>query len=145
MSPSRWTSPGTTSTSASGSSAPAGSPHGNIAFLGKRGRLYWDPLGVIAIISPWNYPLLLPFGELIPALLAGNAVLLKPSEFTTRTALLGVELLHRGWAAGRRSARCWLAAGEVGAALIEAGPDKIFFTGSVRTGRKVAAAPRPSG
>lgn len=113
--------------------------HGNLAFIGRKGRLYYDPLGVIAIISPWNYPLLLPFGELIPALLAGNAVILKPSEFTTRTALLGVSLLQQ---AGLPSALCQLAVGggEVGAALIEAGPDKIFFTGSVGTGRKVARA-----
>jgi acyl-CoA reductase-like NAD-dependent aldehyde dehydrogenase len=112
---------------------------GNIAFLGKRGRLHWDPMGVIAIISPWNYPLLLPFGELIPALLAGNAVVLKPSEFTTRTAVLGTELLYE---AGLPSALCPLlpGAGDVGAALVEARPDKIFFTGSARTGRKVAVA-----
>lgn len=113
--------------------------HGNIAFFGKRGRLYWEPLGVLAIISPWNYPLLLPFGELIPALLAGNAVILKPSEFTTRTALFGVTLLHE---AGLPPELCQLAVGggEVGSALVEARPDKIFFTGSARTGRKVARA-----
>jgi succinate-semialdehyde dehydrogenase/glutarate-semialdehyde dehydrogenase len=111
--------------------------HGNVAFLGRRGRLHWEPRGVIAIISPWNYPLLLPFGELIPALLAGNAVILKPSEFTTRAAALGVELLHQ---AGLPPALCQLAVGggDVGAALVEAGPDKIFFTGSVRTGRLVS-------
>lgn len=113
--------------------------HGNIAFLGKRGRLYWEPLGVLGIISPWNYPLLLPFGALLPALLAGNAVILKPSEFTTRIAALGVELLHQ---AGIPAAICQLVAGagEAGAALVEAAPDKLFFTGSARTGRKVAVA-----
>ncbi len=113
--------------------------HGNVAFFGRRGRLYWEPRGVIAIISPWNYPLLLPFGEMIPALLAGNAVILKPSEFTTRAAVLGVELLHQ---AGLPAALCQLAVGggDVGAALLEAGPDKLFFTGSVRTGRRVAQA-----
>lgn len=112
--------------------------HGNLAFLGRRGRLFWEPRGVVAIISPWNYPLLLPFGELLPALLAGNAVILKPSEFTTRTALVALGLLHE---AGLPPALAQLAvgAGEVGAALIAAGPDKIFFTGSVRTGQKVAA------
>ena len=96
-------------------------------------------MGVIGVISPWNYPLLLPFGELIPALLAGNAVVLKPSEFTTRTALLGVDLLHQ---AGLAPELCQVVAGggDVGSALIEARPDKIFFTGSVRTGRKVAVA-----
>jgi len=113
--------------------------HGNLAFIGRRGRLHWEPLGVIAIISPWNYPLLLPFGELIPALLAGNAVILKPSEFTTRTALFAVDLLHQ---AGLPADLCQLAigTGEVGAALLDAGPAKLFFTGSVRTGRKVARA-----
>lgn len=113
--------------------------HANIAFLGKRGRLHWEPLGVIAIISPWNYPLLLPFGEMLPALLAGNAVVLKPSEFTTRTADLGVALMHE---AGIPPAICQLVVGtgEIGAALVEAGPDKVFFTGSARTGRKVAVA-----
>lgn len=114
-------------------------PHGNIAFLGKRGRLHWEPLGVIAIISPWNYPLLLPFGELLPALLSGNTVLLKPSEFTTRTAALGIDLLHE---AGVPRAVCQLVpgAGEIGAALVREAPDKIFFTGSARTGRLVAVA-----
>jgi succinate-semialdehyde dehydrogenase/glutarate-semialdehyde dehydrogenase len=113
--------------------------HGNPALRGKRGWIHWDPMGVIAIISPWNYPLLLPFGELIPALLAGNAVILKPSEFTTRTALLGAELLH---AAGLPQDLCQIVVGggEVGAALVAAGPDKIFFTGSAATGRKVAVA-----
>jgi succinate-semialdehyde dehydrogenase/glutarate-semialdehyde dehydrogenase len=113
--------------------------HGNVAFFGKSGRLYWEPMGVIGIISPWNFPLLLPFGELVPALLAGNAVVLKPSEFTTRTALFGVSLLHE---AGLAPPLCQVAvgAGDVGAALVEAGPDKIFFTGSARTGRRVAVA-----
>lgn len=113
--------------------------HGNLAFLGKRGWIHHEPLGVIAIISPWNYPLLLPFGELLPALLAGNAVVLKPSEFTVRTALAGVDLLHE---AGLPPALCQvlIGAGEVGAALVTAGPDKVFFTGSARTGRKVALA-----
>lgn len=113
--------------------------HGNLAFLGRKGRLYYEPLGVIAIISPWNYPLLLPFGEIIPALLAGNAVILKPSEFTTRTAVFGVELLHQ---AGLPPALCQLVVGggEAGSALVDTEPDKIFFTGSVATGKKVAQA-----
>lgn len=112
---------------------------GNVAFFGRRGRLYWEPLGVIAIIAPWNYPLLLPFGQLIPALLAGNAVILKPSEFTTHTARFGVDLLHQ---AGLPADLCQLAVGggDIGAALIGAGPDKILFTGSVPIGRRVAQA-----
>lgn len=113
--------------------------HGNVALRGKRGWIHWDPLGVIGVISPWNYPLLLPFGELLPALLAGNAVVLKPSELTTRTGLFGVDLLRE---AGLAEDLCQVVVGggEVGAALIAAGPDKVFFTGSARTGRKVSVA-----
>jgi len=110
---------------------------GNLAMLGRHGRVYWEPMGVLAIISPWNYPLLLPFGEIIAGLLAGNAALLKPSEFTTRSALLGVALLHE---AGLPPALCQVivGGGDAGRALVDAGPDKVFFTGSVATGRKVA-------
>ncbi len=113
--------------------------HGNIALWGRRGWIHWEPLGVIGIISPWNYPLMLPFGELLPALLSGNAVILKPSEFTVRTALLGAELLRQ---AGLAPELCQVlvGGGDVGRALVEAGPDKIFFTGSGTTGRKVALA-----
>ena len=113
--------------------------HSNIAVLGKRGRLHWDPMGVIAIITPWNYPLLLPLGEAVPALLAGNAVVFKPSEFTVRTGLFIQDLLHQ---AGLEPDlfQVMVGGGEVGQALVAAGPDKIFFTGSARTGRQVAKA-----
>ncbi len=119
--------------------APRRVRHGNLALRGKRGWIHWDPLGVIAIISPWNYPLLLPFGEIIPALLAGNAVVFKPSEVTTRTGLFGVDLLRE---AGLPEDLCQVVVGEgdVGAALVAAGPDKVHFTGSVATGRKVSIA-----
>jgi acyl-CoA reductase-like NAD-dependent aldehyde dehydrogenase len=111
--------------------------HGNVAFFGKRGHVYQDPVGVVGVISPWNYPLLLPCSSILPALLAGNAVVWKPSEITTRTAVRAVALLHES---GIPAACCALlvGAGDVGAALLEAGPDKLFFTGSVRTGRAVA-------
>ncbi len=109
----------------------------NVAMLGRHGRVHWEPMGVIGIISPWNYPLLLPFGEIIAGLLAGNAVLLKPSEFTTRCAVLGVSLLHE---AGLPPDLCRViaGAGDAGRGLLDARPDKVFFTGSVATGRKVA-------
>lgn len=109
----------------------------NVAMLGRHGRIHWEPLGVLAVISPWNYPLLLPFGEIIAGLLAGNAVLLKPSEFTTRCAVLGVSLLHE---AGLPADLCQViaGAGDAGRGLMDARPDKVFFTGSVATGRKVA-------
>lgn len=110
---------------------------GNPAFWGKRGRIHWQPMGVIVVISPWNYPLLIPFGEIIPALLAGNAVILKPSEITARTAILGAELLHQA-GVPVELCRVVVGGGELGSSLVDARPDKVFFTGSVATGRKVA-------
>src|SRR6202044_2494713 len=62
-------------------------PHGNLATKLKRGRLVRDPYGVIGIISPWNYPFSIPATETLAALVAGNAVVLKPSELTTLVAL----------------------------------------------------------
>jgi acyl-CoA reductase-like NAD-dependent aldehyde dehydrogenase len=103
----------------------------------KRVEITEEPFGVIGVISPWNYPCMLPAAIVLPALVAGNAVLLKPSEYTTHTALLLEELLH---AAGvpRDVFRVLPGARAAGAALIEHRCDKIFFTGSEATGRTVA-------
>src|ERR1700734_173529 len=62
-------------------------PHGNLATKLKRGRLVREPYGVVGIISPWNYPFSIPATEALAALVAGNAVVLKPSEFTSMVAL----------------------------------------------------------
>ena len=62
-------------------------PHSNPALLLKRGQLSWEPLGVIGIISPWNYPLSIPAVDAFAALATGNAVVLKPSELTPQSAL----------------------------------------------------------
>ena len=62
-------------------------PHGNLAMKTKSGRLVREPYGVIGIISPWNYPFSIPATESLAALVAGNAVVVKPSEFTSLTAL----------------------------------------------------------
>lgn len=103
---------------------------------GKRLVQRYRPMGLIGVIGPWNYPLTNSFGDCIPALAAGNAVLLKPSEITPMTSLLLAEGL----------AACGLpedvfavvtGRGETGAALIEEA-DMIMFTGSTATGRKVA-------
>ncbi len=69
-------------------------PHGNLAMKTKSGRLLREPYGVIGIISPWNYPFSIPATESLAALVAGNAVVLKPSEFTSLTALRIASLLH---------------------------------------------------
>ena len=70
-------------------------PHGNLAMKTKSGRLIREPYGVIGIISPWNYPFSIPATESLAALVAGNAVVLKPSEFTSLTALELAKLLHQ--------------------------------------------------
>jgi succinate-semialdehyde dehydrogenase/glutarate-semialdehyde dehydrogenase len=118
-------------------------PHGNLVTKLKRGRLVRDPCGVVAIISPWNYPFSIPATEALAALVAGNAVVLKPSEFTSLVALELQSLLH---AAGvpRDTFKVLVGDGATGAALIhsrgEPGIDKLVFTGSVATGKRIAAA-----
>src|SRR3954465_8636136 len=103
--------------------------------LGRKLISRYRPLGVIGVIGPWNYPLTNSFGDCIPALMAGNAVVLKPSEITPLTSLLMAEALRDGGmpehvfpdATGR---------GETGAALVDE-VDMIMFTGSTRTGKRV--------
>ncbi len=99
---------------------------------------YW-PLGVVAIISPWNYPFLLPFGEILMALVAGNAVVFKPSEITPLTGLK-IQELCEGAGFPEHLIQTVIGDGVVGAALISQKPAKIFFTGSVATGKKVMSA-----
>ena len=70
-------------------------PHHNLAMKAKSGGLDYEPQGVIAVISPWNYPFSIPMAQVIPALLAGNAVLLKPSELTPGVGALIGELFER--------------------------------------------------
>src|SRR5579864_7138889 len=112
-------------------------PHHNWALKSKRGWLASEPLGVVALITPWNYPLAIPVGQILPAFAAGNAVLLKPSELTPWTgALLGELFSHAGLP--ENLLQVLQGGAEVGAAMIESGPDKVFFTGSVETGRKIA-------
>ena len=111
---------------------------GQILVKGKKLILRYRPLGLIGVIGPWNYPLTNSFGDCIPALAAGNSVILKPSEVTPLTSLLMAEGLRECGlpedvfqvATGR---------GQTGAALIEE-VDMVMFTGSTRTGRKVAEA-----
>jgi len=100
----------------------------------------YQPLGVIGVIGPWNYPVFTPMGSIAYALAAGNAVVFKPSEYTTG---VGLWLAH-AWrmAVPERPdvLQVVTGLGETGAALTRAGVDKIAFTGSATTGRKVMAA-----
>ena len=112
-------------------------PHHNPAVKAKAGWLHYEPYGVIADISPWNYPLAIPLGQIIPAVVAGNAVVLKPSELTPWCGAMVGELFAR---AGFPPdvVQVIQGGGELGAALVERGPDKVVFTGSVATGKRVA-------
>ena len=114
-------------------------PHGNLVTKLKSGRLVREPHGVIGIISPWNYPFSIPATETLAALVAGNAVVLKPSELTPLVALELASLLH---AAGVPEEVFQVVVGEgaAGAALLRSPIDKLVFTGSVATGKRIAAA-----
>jgi acyl-CoA reductase-like NAD-dependent aldehyde dehydrogenase len=105
---------------------------------GKKLILRFRPLGLIGVIGPWNYPLTNSFGDCIPALAAGNSVILKPSEITPLTSLLMAEAL-RECGLPENVLQIATGRGETGAALVEQ-VDMIMFTGSTRTGRKVAEA-----
>ena len=100
------------------------------------------PLGVVANISAWNYPWFVGGNVFVPALLTGNAVLYKPSEYATLTGLEIQGLLH---AAGipKEVFVTLVGAAEVGAALQAQKIDGLFFTGSYATGAKIAAALGP--
>ena len=93
------------------------------------------PVGVVGVIGPWNYPLTNSFGDCIPAIAAGNSVILKPSEVTPLTALLMGECVRE---CGLPDGVYQVAPGfgETGAALIDA-VDFLMFTGSTATGKKV--------
>src|SRR6266851_4873172 len=119
-------------------------PHLSLATKAKTSRLIREPYGVIGIISPWNYPFSIPATESLAALVAGNAVVLKPSEFTSLTAMELASLFH---AAGvpKEIFQAIPGDGITGAALIESATpataiDKLVFTGSVATGKRIAQA-----
>ncbi|HEX8976574.1 MAG TPA: aldehyde dehydrogenase family protein [Solirubrobacteraceae bacterium] len=104
----------------------------------KRSAFTYEPLGVVGVIAPWNYPWSIPFGEVALALMAGNGVVLKPASLTP---LIGARI-------GRVFERAGFPDGLVrvihgpgtGSALVESSAAKIFFTGSVETGRAVGEA-----
>lgn len=112
---------------------------GQYGLLGRSSKIIYRPLGVVGIISPWNFPWAIPLGEVVMALMAGNAVVLKPSELTTLTGLKIGEVFKRA-ALPDGLLEVVAGDGQTGAALVEAGVDKIMFTGSVATGKRVGEA-----
>ena len=108
-------------------------------FKQKAARFVYEPLGVVGVIAPWNYPWSIPFQEVAMALVAGNGVVLKPA---TLTPLIGQRIQWVFERAGvpEGLVRAVHGGGAVGQALVESSASKIFFTGSVEVGRSVGVA-----
>jgi acyl-CoA reductase-like NAD-dependent aldehyde dehydrogenase len=112
---------------------------GLYGLMGRSSKIVYQPLGVVGIIPAWNFPFSIPLGEAAMALMAGNTVVIKPSELTPMVGLKIGEVFEKaGFPAD--CVQIVTGAGETGAALVEAAPDKIMFTGSVATGKKIAQA-----
>jgi acyl-CoA reductase-like NAD-dependent aldehyde dehydrogenase len=105
--------------------------------FGRRLVVRYRPVGVVGVIGPWNYPLTNSFGDAIPALAAGNAVVLKPSHITPLTSLLLAEGMRES-GLPEDVLQVAVGGGGVGSAVIDA-VDFVMFTGSTETGRKVMA------
>lgn len=106
-----------------------------------RGRIEYEPLGVVLVIGPWNYPFYLTIGPLVAALAAGNAVVLKPSELAPESSRVLAELLPRYLDA--EAVRVVEGDGAVTQRLIAQGFDHILFTGGTEIGRRIAEAAAP--
>lgn len=102
----------------------------------QRGKVYFRPYGVIGFITPWNYPVFLGMMDCVPALLAGNTMIIKPSEITPYSALYMVDLMHQAGVPAH-VAQVVTGDGSAGAALVDL-VDYVCFTGSTAVGRKVA-------
>ncbi|HKP64904.1 MAG TPA: aldehyde dehydrogenase family protein [Polyangiales bacterium] len=102
-------------------------------------QIRWEPLGVVANVSAWNYPYFVGSNVFVPALLTGNAVVYKPSEHATLTGLAIGELLHEA-GVPTDVFQVITGAGDVGRALVEQPIDGVFFTGSYGTGKRIAEA-----
>mgnify|MGYP002662201126 CR=1 FL=1 len=112
--------------------------HTPIYLQPSRGEIQRQPLGVVGVISPWNYPVQLALGPVITALAAGNRVMLKPSELTPQTSALMAELVARLFAPDEL---CVVTGDAAMASDFAALPfDHLLFTGSTNVGRKVAQA-----
>jgi len=113
-----------------------------VAALNLVATVEYQPLGVIGVIGPWNYPVLTPMGSIAYALAAGNAVVFKPSEFTPAVGewLVASFAQTAGRGAPEPVLQLLTGDGRTGAALVTAGVDKVAFTGSAASARKVMAA-----
>jgi acyl-CoA reductase-like NAD-dependent aldehyde dehydrogenase len=114
-------------------------PHHSTAAQAKSGYLHYEPVGVVGMISSWNYPLAIPLSQIVAAVAAGNAAVCKTSEFTPHCGAL-IDRLFADAGFPNDLVSIVQGGAEVGQALIDAVPDKLIFTGSVATGRHVAEA-----
>jgi acyl-CoA reductase-like NAD-dependent aldehyde dehydrogenase len=114
-------------------------PYPQLFLKTKRSFFSYEPIGVVGVIAPWNYPWSIPFGEVAIALMAGNGVVLKPASLTP---LLGERIRETFEKGGLPEGlvRVVHGGGAVGGALAESSAGKIFFTGSVEVGRMVGEA-----
>ena len=108
-------------------------------YMARSSYIFYKPLGVVGIISPWNFPWATPLDEVVMALMAGNAVVVKPSELTPLTALKIADVFKQAQLPDGLL-EIVTGDGSTGAALVETGVNKIMFTGSVNTGKRVAEA-----
>ncbi len=109
---------------------------GLMSLLGRHSTLYYQPLGIVGIISPWNFPFSIPMSGVVMALMAGNCVLLKPAD---ATAMVGIKIEEIFQAAGLPKGVFTHLPGDAstGEALLDLPLDKVVFTGSVKVGKRV--------
>lgn len=112
---------------------------GLYGLMGRSSRIVYHPLGVIGIIPAWNYPFSIPLGEAVMALMAGNSVIIKPSELTPIVGLKIGEIFEKA-GSPPNLVQIITGGGVTGAALVKSDVAKILFTGSVATGRKILQA-----
>ncbi|MDR3607505.1 MAG: aldehyde dehydrogenase family protein [Oligoflexia bacterium] len=102
-----------------------------------RSQIEYAPIGPVAVLSPWNYPLLLSLSTIASAVVAGNAVIFKPSEYASGVGL-AIQSLFDNSALPANLVQTVLGGAAAGSAIIEHRPGKVFFTGGTENGRKVA-------
>jgi len=120
--------------------APKNVPMGSLLFFNKKNQLRRVALGVVGIISPWNYPLSIPFGEVVMGLMAGNAILLKVAAATITVGQAIERIVAAGGLPDGLFHHIVGSGGRVSQAFFDNGVNKLFFTGSVPTGRQLMAA-----
>ncbi len=109
-----------------------------MGLLGGRSRIEYQPLGVVGVISPWNFPVNLTFGPMADILAAGNRAMIKPSEFTPHTSEVMAEVVREAW--DEKEVAIFTGGPEVGAAFSGLPFDHMLFTGATSIARHIMAA-----